>query len=130
MRVARGVRGAIVFAAGVLTGAAALAWGAGPPRMSAEVLLSIVTDELRWARTNVRVNLDTWEPGSETGSHRHPGPAILYVLEGELEETSASGARTLTAGRVVWNRGGLLHNVRNRTERSARVLAVHLDPGR
>jgi len=120
-----------VFTAGALAGAAAagarLAWA--QPRMSAQVLLDVVTTELRWARTRVRVNLDTWEPGSETGRHRHPGPAVLFVLEGELEEAAAT-PRTLKAGDAVFNPGQRPHNVRNRGDRVARALAVHLDPGR
>ena len=122
---------ALLFAAGVLVGAAGLALAQGAaPRMSAQVLLDIVTTELRWARTNVRANLDVWEPGSETGRHQHPGPALLYVLDGELEEMSDAGTRTLKAGQVVWNTGKTAHNVRNRADRPARALAVHLDPGR
>jgi len=120
-----------IFAAGVLTGALALAAAPVAPRMSAKVLLSIVSDELHWKNTQVRVNLDTWEPGSETGRHEHPGPGLLYVLEGELEDVRADGtARPLRAGEAVWNRGRNAHNVRNRTDRVARALAVHLDPGR
>ena len=122
--------GVSIFAAGALAGAAALAWAVAPPKMSANVLLNLVTDELRWAKTNVRVNLDTWELGSEVGHHQHPGPTIIYVLEGELEETREGATRTLKAGQAVWNRGKIPHNVVNRTARPARALAIHLDPGR
>lgn len=122
--------GLSIFAAGALAGVAALAWAAGPPKMTARVLLNIVSDELRWAKTNVRVNLDTWEPGAATGPHQHPGPAILHVLEGALEETREGATRTLTAGQTVWNRGKIPHDVVNRTDRPARALAIHLDPGR
>ena len=121
---------ALTFAAGALAGAAVLAWSQAPPKMSANVLLNIVTDELRWAKTNVRVHLDTWEPGSATGAHQHPGPAILHLLEGELEETREGATRTLKAGQTVWDRGKIPHNVANRTDRPARALAIHLDPGR
>jgi quercetin dioxygenase-like cupin family protein len=120
----------LVFVAGSFAGAAAVTWAQSAPRMSAQVVLNIVTEELRWARTNVRVNVDTWQPGSEVGQHKHPGPTIIYVLEGQLEETSAEGTRTLSPGQVVWNRGQRPHNVRNTTDRIARALAVHLDPGR
>jgi quercetin dioxygenase-like cupin family protein len=113
-----------------LAGTSSMASAQGAPRMSARVLLNTVSEELRGKRTNVRLNLDSWEPGSETGSHQHPGPALLYVLEGELEETSAAGPRTLRAGEAVWNRGKLQHNVKNRAARPARALAFHLDPGR
>ena len=124
------VAATLVFLAGALAGASALALAQAAPRMSARVLLNTVTEELRWKRTNVRLNLDLWEPGSETGAHRHPGPALLYVLEGELEETSPTGSRTLRAGEAVWNAGKREHNVKNRSSRPARALAVHLDPGR
>jgi quercetin dioxygenase-like cupin family protein len=117
----------VVFAAGAAGGAGALAVA---PRMTAQVILDSVTDELRWPRTAVRVNLDTWEPGAETGRHEHPGPALLYVLEGELEEIRAEGSRTLRTGQAVWSRGRTPHNVRNGGDRVARVLAVHLEAAR
>jgi quercetin dioxygenase-like cupin family protein len=119
-----------IFTAGVLTGTLAMAAAPAAPRMSAHVLLNVVSDELRWKQTQVRLNLDTWEPGAETGRHEHPGPALLYVLEGELEEVRADSTRPLRAGEAVWNRGRTPHNVRNRGDRVARALAVHLDPGR
>ena len=119
-----------IFTAGALTGVLAVAAAPAASRMSAQVLLSVVSDELRWKQTQVRVNLDTWDPGSETGRHEHPGPGLLYVLEGELEEVRADSTRPLRAGEAVWNRGRTPHNVRNRSDRVARALAVHLDPGR
>jgi quercetin dioxygenase-like cupin family protein len=120
-----------IFVAGALTGALALAAAPSGPRMSAKVLLNVVSDELRWKNTQVRVNLDTWEPGSETGRHEHPGPGLLYVLEGELEEVRPDASpRPLRTGEAVWNRGRNPHNVRNSSDRVARALAVHLDPGR
>jgi quercetin dioxygenase-like cupin family protein len=118
-----------VFAAGVLAGVT-LASPQAPPRMTARVLLDTVTEELRWTRTRVRLHLDVWEPGAETGRHQHPGPALLYVLEGELEEASAEGTRRMRAGDAVWNRARLEHNVRNPAARPARALAVHLEPAR
>lgn len=130
MKRRRLLAGVAIFAAGALAGAAALGWAVGPPKMSAAVLLDITTEELRWAKTNVRVNLDTWEPGSATGAPHHPGPAILHVLEGELEETGEGATRTLKAGQTVWNRGKIPQDVVNRTDRPARALAIHLDPGR
>jgi quercetin dioxygenase-like cupin family protein len=124
------IRATILFAAGALAGAVAVAAAPVAPRMSAQVVLNVVSDELRWTRTQVRLNLDTWEPGSETGRHEHPGPALLYVLEGELEEVRTDGTRALRSGDAVWNRSRTPHNVRNRGDRVARALAVHLDPSR
>lgn len=130
MSVGRLLGGVTIFMAGALTGAVVLPVAQGAPTMTARVLLNVTTEELRWAKTSLRVNLDSWEPGSETGPHQHPGPAILYILDGELEETSADGTLTLRTGEAVYNRGKRPHTVKNRTGRSARALAVHLDPGR
>ena len=120
----------LIFLAGAIAGAAAVLACGNAPRMRADVLLDVTTDELRWAKTAVRAHLDHWEPDSETGTHSHSGPALIYVFEGQLEETSAAGTRTLKAGQVVWNRARTEHNVRNRTQRMARALAIHLEPAR
>ena len=43
---------------------------------------------------------------------------------------AGSATRTLKAGHAVWNRGKIPRDVVNRTDRPARALATHLDPGR
>jgi len=99
------------------------------PRMWAEVLLSVSTDEIP-KRTHVKANLDHWQPGAETGLHSHPGPTLLVMLDGELEETLGDGrTRTLKPGQAFWHHPRTTHNVRNRSSQPARALAVHLDPG-
>jgi quercetin dioxygenase-like cupin family protein len=114
---------AIAFAAG-------LAVGQPKPRMWADVLVDVTTEDLP-RRARVKANLDHWEPGAETGRHEHPGPTVFVVLEGELEETLADGSRrTLTAGQGLWKRARQPHNVRNAGQKPARALAVHLDPVR
>lgn len=98
------------------------------PRMWAEVLLNVTTREIP-ARTYVHANLDHWQPGAETGRHTHPGPTLLVVLEGELEETvSGNQTRRLAAGQAFWHPARREHNVKNVSDRPARALAVHLDP--
>lgn len=100
------------------------------PRMWADVLLDLVTDEIP-KRTRVHANLDRWEPGAATGRHTHPGPTLIVVLEGELEEILGDGrTRALKAGLAYWNGAGREHDVRNTSGRPARALAVHLDPAR
>ena len=79
---------------------------------------------------NVRVHDDHWDPGAETGVHDHPGPAILAVIEGELVEETPAGHNVLRAGNVVWRAAKQTHNVKNISDRPARVLAVHFDPTR
>jgi mannose-6-phosphate isomerase-like protein (cupin superfamily) len=120
--------GALVFLAGATAGGGVVLACAGAPRQTAQVLLDLRTDELRASRTRVHANLDSWEPDAESGRHRHPGPTILYVLEGELTAETAEGTRTLKPGDLLWHPGNHEHNVRNRTPRMARALAVHLDP--
>ena len=118
----------LVFAAGVGTGlGAAPAGSQGKPRMWANVLLRMATDEIPRTAA-LQVNDDHWDAGAETGRHRHPGPAIIYILEGELSETAPEGTTTLKAGEAVWRPARQEHNVRNVSGRPARALAIHLDP--
>jgi quercetin dioxygenase-like cupin family protein len=115
----------VAFAVGVLVGQAS---GQAKPRMWADRLLDVVTDELP-RKARVVVNLDHWDPGAETGRHTHPGPTVFVLLEGELEETQADGRiRTLHPGQGIWNRARTTHNVRNASGQPARGLAVHIDP--
>jgi quercetin dioxygenase-like cupin family protein len=114
-----------VFAVGILVGQAG---GQAKPRMWADRMLDVVTDELP-RRARVVANLDNWEPGAETGRHTHPGPTVFVLLEGELEETLADGrTRTLRANQGFWNRARTEHNVRNVSGRPVRALAIHIDP--
>jgi quercetin dioxygenase-like cupin family protein len=110
-----------------LTFGAGLAVGQAKPRMWADVLLDVKGSLPRQAR--VHVNLNHWDPRAETGPHRHAGPTIIVVLEGELSEWVPSGpAALLVPGQAYWRPGDREHNVRNLTDRPARALAVHLDP--
>ena len=98
------------------------------PRMWADVLLDLSTEEIP-KRARVHANLDHWEPGAETGRHRHPGPTVLVMLDGEVEEVLADGrTRTLKAGQAFWKPARTDHNVKNVGVRPARALAIHLDP--
>ncbi len=114
----------VVFGAGLWAGGAV---GQSRPKMWATVLLNTIADDIP-RKVGVRVNDDHWEPGAETGAHRHPGPTIIYVLEGELTEAAANGSTVLKAGQAVWRPARHEHNVRNASGRPARALAVHLDP--
>jgi quercetin dioxygenase-like cupin family protein len=114
----------------VLAFGAGFAAGQAKPRMWADVVLDVTTEDIP-RRTHVRANLDHWEPGAETGRHDHPGPAVFVMLEGELEETLADGStRTLKPGQAYWKPPRRAHNVRNTGDKPARALAVHLDPAR
>jgi quercetin dioxygenase-like cupin family protein len=115
----------VAFATGILVGQVG---GQAKPRMWADRMLDVVTDELP-RKARVVANLDHWEAGAETGRHTHPGPTVFILLEGELEETLADGrTRSLRAGQGFWKPARAEHNVRNIGERPARALAVHIDP--
>ncbi len=114
----------LVFGAGCWAGSAL---GQPKPRMWADTLLQITAGGVP-KKVALRVNDDHWEPGAEGGRHRHPGPTIIYVLDGELSEATAAGTTVLKAGQAVWRPAGHEHNVKNMTTRPARALAVHLDP--
>src|SRR5207253_2263610 len=81
---------ALTFALGAAAGAVGARTA---PRMWADQLVNVTTDDLRWAKTRVRVNVDHWDPGAQTGLHRHPGPTVIYVLDGEVEEVFPDGAK-------------------------------------
>lgn len=126
-RVLIGLGALLAFAGGLAVGRAS---GQGKPRMWADVLLDLSTDEIPRKR-RVHTNLNHWDPGAETGRHTHPGPTVFVMLDGELEETLGDGrTRTLKAGQGFWKPSRTEHNVRNVSDRPARALAVHLDPAR
>jgi quercetin dioxygenase-like cupin family protein len=115
----------VVFVAGVLVGQAS---GQAKPRMWADRMLDVVTDELP-RKARVVANLNHWEPGADTGRHSHPGPTVFVLLEGELEETLGDGrTRILRAGQGFWNPPRTTHSVRSVGGRPARALAIHIDP--
>jgi quercetin dioxygenase-like cupin family protein len=64
-------------------------------------------------------------PGASSGSHRHPGIEIGYVLDGSVRlEHEGRPAATLKAGESFRNDGG--HNAANPGDRPAKILAVYL----
>jgi quercetin dioxygenase-like cupin family protein len=97
------------------------------PQMRVQVLFQHRATDIPLP-TSLEVRDDRWDPGAETGVHEHPGPVILVVLEGELVEDTPSGRNILRAGEVFWRPPHGMHNVRNVSSASARVLAIHFDP--
>ncbi len=118
----------LVFLLGAATGAGVVAAAGPAPRQTARVLLDLVTHDLGPKPTRVHVNVDRWDPAAESGEHRHPGPTILYVLEGEVTAVTADGEKTYRVGDVMWHPGRRAHNMKNQTAHPARALAVHIDP--
>jgi len=97
------------------------------PQMRVQVLLQHHVTDIPLP-ANLEVRDDRWDPGAETGTHDHPGPVILAVIEGELVEDTPSGRNIMRAGQVFWRPAHGSHNVKNASSTSARVLALHFDP--
>jgi quercetin dioxygenase-like cupin family protein len=68
-------------------------------------------------------------PGTAGAKHRHPGPVVVYVLDGELESQVGDGpVKTYKKGESFYEPAGALHAVsRNPSkEKPARFLAFFL----
>lgn len=72
-----------------------------------------IVSNLNDASTVIFATVD-WEPGGTSGWHRHPGLAIVNVIEGELEATwkRECTTRTYRAGESFFDPGEI-HNVDN-----------------
>lgn len=67
----------------------------------------------------------TLKPGEMSPPHRHPGPVLGYVLEGEYEwAIDDQPSRVLKAGETFYEPMGCLHRVsKNAGKTTTRVLA-------
>ena len=72
----------------------------------------------------------TLAPGQGSMPHRHPGPVLGYVLEGEYEwAIEDNPAKTLKAGETFYEPAGCLHRVsKNPGKVKTRVLAWVIHP--
>jgi quercetin dioxygenase-like cupin family protein len=73
----------------------------------------------------------TFEPGQKDTPHRHAGPVIGYVLEGEYEwAIGDQPAKTLKTGDTFYEPTGCFHRVSKNpaAKGNTRVLAVVLHP--
>ena len=72
----------------------------------------------------------TLAPGDSSESHRHPGPVLGYVIEGEYEwAIDDQPAKVLKAGETFYEPAGCLHRVsKNPGKAKARVLAWVIHP--
>ena len=69
----------------------------------------------------VRVVLLTYQPGAATGRHLGLEPELGIVLEGEVTLETPKGLETFKAGSVYWIPSLTPHDVRNETDRAAKV---------
>src|SRR3954464_5049987 len=90
-----------------------------------------VKEKLDGKETKVTVVEVTLKAGQAGKPHRHPGPVLGYVLEGEYEwAIDDNPAKTLKAGDTFYEPTGCLPRVsRNPSKKGkTRVLAVVLHP--
>jgi quercetin dioxygenase-like cupin family protein len=125
-------KGALVLAVGIGLGAVGMAaarhgeGGEGVKPLAVEKIVEKL-DGKETAATAVVVTL---EPGQAGASHRHPGPAFGYILEGEYEwAIEDQPAKVLKAGDTFYEPGGCLHRVsKNPGKVKTRLLAWVLHP--
>ena len=123
----------ILLALAVGAGAGGVALAHDRENAEAVTVLSArdVKEKLDGKEAKATVVEVTLGPGQAGESHRHPGPVIGYVLEGEYEwAIDDQPAKTLKAGDTFYEPTGCLHRVsRNPAAKgNTRVLAVVLHP--
>lgn len=126
------VRGVLALATGVGLGAGGMLaarhdGGHGAVKVLAARDIAEKLDGKAMTATAVEV---TFAPGEASPAHRHPGPALGYVLEGEYEwAIDDRPARVLKAGETFYEPGGCLHRVsKNPGKTKTRVLAWVVHP--
>ena len=127
------IRGALVLAVGIGLGAVGVTAARHDEKGGAVKVLAardIVerVDGKEVKATAVEVKL---EPGQASAAHRHPGPALGYVLEGEYEwAIDDEPAKLLKAGDTFYEPAGCLHRVSKNpaAKGRTRVLAWVVHP--
>ena len=95
------------------------------------VSVTEMNEKLDGKPTNATVVEVTIEAGQEGVSHRHPGPAIVYVLEGQYElGIDDQPTKIFKAGETFYEPGGHLHRVSKNPAKTGRtrLIAVVLHP--
>ena len=125
-------RGTLIVAAGIVLVAVGMTAARHDEKHESVRPLAVreIAEKLDGKETSATAVEVTFEPGQAGASHRHPGPAFGYVLEGEYEwAIDDNPAKTLRAGDTFYEPNGCLHRVsRNAGKTKARVLAVLLVP--
>jgi len=125
-------RGILMVAAGIVLGLVGMTAAQHDEKHAAVRTLAVreIAEKLDGKETNATAVEVTLYPGQAGASHRHPGPAFGYVLEGEYEwGIDDQPARVLKTGETFYEPGGCLHRVsRNPGKVKSRVLAWVLHP--
>jgi quercetin dioxygenase-like cupin family protein len=126
------IRIILTLAAGIGLGAVGLTAAQHDEKREGVKPLAVreIAEKLDGKPTNATAVEVTLEPGQAGDSHRHPGPAFGYVLEGEYEwAIDDHPAKILKAGETFYEPGGCLHRVsKNPGKVKMRMLAWVLHP--
>lgn len=90
-----------------------------------------IKEKLDSKDTSVTVVEVTIEPGQQGAPHRHPGPAFVYVLEGEYElGIDDQPTKIVKAGETFYEPAGCLHRVSKNPSAKGRtrLIATLLHP--
>jgi len=123
---------ALVFAAGAFIGVGGMAVARPDVKERAKPISAWdIVEKMDGKKTKVTVVEVTLEPGQAGKPHRHPGPVIGYVLEGEYElGIDDQPSKVFKAGETFYEPTGCLHRVSKNpaAKGNTRVLAVVLHP--
>ena len=123
---------ALVFAAGAFIGVGGMAVAHHDEKDRVKTIAAWdIVEKLDGKETRVSVVEVTLEPGQAGKPHRHTGPVIGYVLDGEYEwAIDDQPAKTFKAGDTFYEPTGCLHRVSKSpaAKGHTRVLAVVLHP--
>jgi quercetin dioxygenase-like cupin family protein len=128
----RGTLIALAVAAGVFVGVGGMAVARPDKRETAKpISVWDIVEKLDGKEAKATVVEVTLGPGQAGEPHRHPGPVIGYVLEGEYElGLDDQPTKAFKAGETFYEPTGCLHRVSKNpaAKGNTRVLAVVLHP--
>ena len=78
---------------------------------------------------DVVVQKFTFAPGGQSGWHKHPGPAIVTVMVGQVtfQQGRDCSSATYSAGQVAVEESGVVHRARNLGATNAEFWVTFLD---
>jgi len=121
-----------VLMAGLLLGAGGMTFAHRHDGESVKVLSTRdISEKLDGKDTTVTTVEVTIKPGEGGAPHRHPGPAFVYVLEGEYElGIDDKPTKIYKAGETFYEPGGCLHRVSKNPAAKGitRLIAVVVHP--
>ena len=126
-------RGTLMVAAGIVLGAVGMTAARHDEKHESVRPLAVreIAEKLDGKEATATAVEVTLEPGQAGDSHRHPGPAFGYVLEGEYEHAlNNEPVTTCKAGHTFYEPSGCVHRVTKNPSKTAktRLLAVILHP--